>query len=901
MPRFSVLVAVMAAVLLLLMAPSGRAQPPSHAVAGIIDLRGWDFSSHGPAELAGEWRLDEERLRVLPGPWNSGPAPIPAQGRHTLSLTLLLPDNAAPLALSVPDINSAFTLRINGAESTAAGRPGDSRDEEVPVIARKMVPLPAGAQRVDLSLDVSNFRHFEGGVVRAIRVGLAADLRAEQVRFQALPLVVFGALVMVLLVLAAFWLGGKRDPNFLVCAVFTALVAWRTTSTGELYTLFGDDLRSDVWHFPAAYAAMYAFPGIYIAMLRGLFPREVRRWIAWPLYALSAVPLLMMLVTGPEIYTRGRDLFSVLALPLQAIVNLLLVQALLRRRFGAGWLLAGSLLASATVANDALHYLRVIQSTDLSSLGFAIFSLSYFAALALRLFRSEQVASERLAALNRALEDKVLARTASLEKAKAEAEQASLAKSEFLAVMSHEIRTPLHGWAGLTQLLEGTGLNERQSHYVGLLRRTAEHLTRLIGDILDMSRIEAGRMELAVEPIALAAFIDELVALGRAQAADKGLDFVAEVAEGLPAAVSGDSGAIRQIVLNFLGNAAKFTRHGHIALSVDTGERGVRFTVSDTGCGIPRDRLGDIFETFTQVDNSIRRRHGGSGLGLAICRRLAELMGGAVGASSQLGAGTSVWCDLPLPGCEVWPHDDAAAPAPVLRSGVRVLVADDVELNRLVLREFLTGTGALVDEAADGLEVLTKIEVGHYDIAVLDLRMPGLDGFETARAIRRREAERSLAPLPLAALSAGAATADRQAAADAGFTAFLAKPIDRPALLAALAALLPKGMTMADISPPDIPQGLEHLLPQFIAEMEKDVVRLGDLAGGELAELAEFAHAMRGKAAMFGEQPLFELLTRIEELALRNRNDELPTLITQVVERVGQLQVYGSIAVQGPP
>lgn len=158
---------------------------------------------------------------------------------------------------------------------------------------------------------------------------------------------------------------------------------------------------------------------------------------------------------------------------------------------------------TVTVVSDSLHYMRVIESTDLVPLGFACYGVSYCAALALRLFQSEHAASERLAALNRALEDKVAVRTAALEEAKAAAERASTAKSEFLAVMSHEIRTPLHGWAGLTQLLESTTLDQSQRHYVGLLRHTAEHLTQLIGDILDMSRIEAGRLELTAEPFAL--------------------------------------------------------------------------------------------------------------------------------------------------------------------------------------------------------------------------------------------------------------------------------------------------------------------------------------------------------------------------------------------------------------
>jgi CheY-like chemotaxis protein/HPt (histidine-containing phosphotransfer) domain-containing protein len=360
--------------------------------------------------------------------------------------------------------------------------------------------------------------------------------------------------------------------------------------------------------------------------------------------------------------------------------------------------------------------------------------------------------------------------------------------------------------------------------------------------------------------------------------------------------VAGDSGAIRQIVLNFLGNAAKFTSAGEVRLSVTAGEHGIRLQVADTGCGIPPDRQAEIFDTFTQVDNSSGRAHGGSGLGLAICRRLAEMMGGQVGVASELGRGTTIWCELPLP--ETAPPK--AAPPPPARSlppRLRLLFADDAELNRLVLREFLANTGAIIDEAADGAEALAKVEANRYDLAVLDLRMPGMDGFQAARAIRERERRLGLDPVPLVALTAGAAPADRKLAEEAGFTAFLAKPIDRPALIAALADLLPAGQGAAPLPPPpDIPAGLEHMLPLFIAEMAKDAERLQGLAGVPLDDLAEHAHAMRGKCAMFGEDTLYQLLTRLEQDALAGKAADAPGLIARIVERATQLRDYDAEA-----
>lgn len=236
------------------------------------------------------------------------------------------------------------------------------------------------------------------------------------------------------------------------------------------------------------------------------------------------------------------------------------------------------------------------------------------------------------------------------------------------------------------------------------------------------------------------------------------------------------------------------------------------------------------------------------------------------------------------------------SPAIALPAGCRLLFADDVELNRLVLREFLAGTGAQMDEAADGVEALAKLETGRYDLAILDLRMPNMDGFAAAQAIRQREGLHQRPSLPLVALSAGGSVAERQRATAAGFTVFLAKPIGRAALLAALADVLgPLGGSAPRTVPlPNIPEGLEHMLPLFVAEMDKDAVVLAALDNGPADALAEHVHAMRGKCAMFGEDILFDLLTRLEDDTKAGRSDRRATLLADVVERTRQLSVYGS-------
>jgi signal transduction histidine kinase/ActR/RegA family two-component response regulator len=423
-------------------------------------------------------------------------------------------------------------------------------------------------------------------------------------------------------------------------------------------------------------------------------------------------------------------------------------------------------------------------------------------ALATRLANDKDLLQSANTELMREVAERKRAESLLLQ-AKSEAEAANRAKSQFLANISHEVRTPMNAMIGMTELLTRTQLDAKQRRFAQLALESGQRLLHLINDILDLSRIEAGKLKLAQLEFAPRELVQEVIDLMSAQNTDKDLQLSCVIDDAVPEGLRGDADRLRQVLVNLLSNAIKFTARGLVKVTValvpDDATRGrvgdsvrVRCTVEDTGIGVAPEARSRLFQPFSQGDDSTTRRFGGSGLGLAICRQVVEAMSGRIGFASELGRGSSFWFEVLLERVQSMQRSEREALPAIGRVVGRVLVVEDNAVNRTLLTEMLTMLGIAVSAVENGVQALALIERQSFDLVLMDWHMPQMDGVEATRRIRSREtALRITHPVCVVALTASAMPGDRDHCLEAGMDDYIAKPFTFDEVVAVLTRHLP--------------------------------------------------------------------------------------------------------------
>lgn len=449
----------------------------------------------------------------------------------------------------------------------------------------------------------------------------------------------------------------------------------------------------------------------------------------------------------------------------------------------------------------------------------------------------------------------------------AQAEEANRVKSDFLANISHEIRTPMNGILGMSHLLLDEPLTKKAQEKIKLIQRSGDVLLEIINDVLDFSKLEAGKVTLDPHPFSVHQIIDNSLSLFKSQLSSKEVSLSAEIDPNIEKWVEGDSLRINQVITNLVNNASKFTKKGSIVIKASrvVGTQKIKFSVIDTGIGIPQESLSKLFKVFSQVDSSTTRLYGGSGLGLSICKNLVELMGGTIQVDSKIGSGSTFSFEAVLPPSETAPSLSAMDEVQKQTQVLKVLVVDDIEINRIIAREFLIKLGHEVEEASSGVEAIEALKEQSFDVVLMDCQMPEMDGFQATAYIRRLPL---LKNVKIIALTASAMEEDIRKCFNAGMDDFLSKPLK----LSRLAQALMGNSNQQEISEPtdspldnskinwgiinDLcgqqPEAKAELLNSFIDSLVSDRTKLESaMAERDFESIAFVCHSLKGATSNF--------------------------------------------------
>ncbi len=707
-----------------------------HIDNGIVDLRKADFG-RGVVQVEGDCRFAWKQLVTpqqtnlltdyirFPQLWNDATVhgeKLSACGYGTYGLTILLPKNTRPLAITMPMVYCAYRLFLNGNEAAANGRPAETAAGYSPKWVPVTVSIPPATDTLQLLLQVANYSHFKGGANLSIGVGEAASLFLQKERIITSDFLLSGCLFMGGLFFLGLYFFGTRDKATLYFSLFCILYSYRLVGSGY-YSLHAAFPNLN-WELTVRleYFSLYGSMLLFFQYLRHLYPKDIHEKLVWVVSAACALLCISTLTLPAILFTRLLIGFLLLAFLCIAYMSFVFTRAYLNRRIAAGYALTSVIVMLAIQLVVELEYFGVaVPSRVMLFAGYVIF-----------FFLQSLILSFRFAY--------------DLQEAKRQAEQGLHAKSEFLSTMSHEIRTPLNSVIGMSNLMLRNNPRPDQKEQLDVLQFSAKNLLSIVNDILDYNKIEAGKISFEEIPIDLPAILHNIVTGAKDAAHEKGILVNLQLDEAVDSYVLGDPTRLSQVLHNLVGNAVKFTQRG--AVSVDLSVLEARpgavtlvFSVKDTGIGIPKEKQELIFEQFTQADSSTSRSFGGTGLGLAISRKILALQGSKLQLTSEPGKGSTFYFaqtfkttdkKLQKKNSDSGLNGENEHPL----SGVRILLVEDNQINVLVAKNFLENWGATIDVAENGQEAVDMLDPDKHHIILMDLHMPVMDGYTAIRTIR---------------------------------------------------------------------------------------------------------------------------------------------------------------------
>lgn len=735
---------------------------------GILDLRNQHFNEK--IKLDGKWYfywhqlIDQNttakgQLVDFPVKWTEltlNGKQLPAYGYASYKATLLLPKNRKTLSLTMPDVYCAYNLFLNGKLETSNGKVTTSAEGFKPYWQYKSVDIEPGVDTVTVILQIANYVHSKGGIKDSMFIGEKTTVQLDRRRAEAIDLLLTGCLCMGGMFFLGLYLLGNRDKAILLFSLYCIVYSYRIMGVGNyvLHTI----LPNSNWEVMVRleYISLFMSIGIFGLYTYYLYRFDVNKLVIYIICGICTCFSIATLILPPYYFSQLVNPFLIVTIFCIGYTLYIYTVAYKRKRPGSIYALLSSLALMSSFAISLLNYWNIIPKLEVVS--FAGY-VSFF-------FLQSLILSHRV--------------SYQLKKAREQAEQGLIAKSEFLSTMSHEIRTPLNSVIGMSHLLLQNNPRADQSKHLDLMLFSANNLLGIVNDILDYNKIEAGKISLEYTDIDLTATVKNIIAGLQSNAEAKGIALKLDIDKNIKSKVLGDPTRMFQVITNLVHNAIKFTNNGSVELSLtvvnqNNKEISVKFKVKDTGIGISKDKQQIIFDRFTQADSSTSRSFGGTGLGLAISKRILELQHSLLRVVSEEGKGSTfffVQTFQKIAENQVLPHaNDFSARDLKPFTGLNILLVEDNSLNVMVAKGFLENWGAIVEVADNGKEALSKLDIAKHHLILMDLQMPVMDGYEASKTIRALNIK-----IPIIALTANLKKDVEANVSEAGINDIIVKP-----------------------------------------------------------------------------------------------------------------------------